>query len=70
MRSHRTRLRHKRSHMLCNLINFISVNQELEVWWGQLQGEDIKKKERSKVKKHQRVRKEVRGGNWLPPPRI
>ena len=51
MLSQEMRLRCKRSHMPCNLANFISVNQESEVGRGWQQGEDTRKKERNKVGK-------------------
>jgi len=47
----RIRLRCKRSQMPCNIVNFISVNRESEVGRGRQQGEDVRKKERSKVEK-------------------
>jgi len=49
MRSQETRLRRKRSHMPCNLVNFVSVNRESEVGRGWQRGggqdETEKKKE-------------------------
>jgi len=50
MQSRGMRLRHKWSNSLCNLVNFILVNWELEVGRGWQQGEDTRMKERSKVK--------------------
>jgi len=57
--------------MPCNLVNFISVNRELEVGRGRQQGEDTRKKERSKVEKTPagKEKKCRGGGDWLPPPR-
>jgi len=37
--------------MLCNFVNFFSVSQESEVGWGRQWGEEMRKKERSKVGK-------------------
>ena len=48
MRSQETRLRHKCSHRLCNLVNFISVIQESEVGQGQQQGEEKMRQEKKK----------------------
>jgi len=62
MQSQGMRLRHKGSHMPCNLVNFIVVNQESEVRQGRQRGEDMRKKQRSKVEKSQQSRKGVQGG--------
>jgi len=43
--------------MLCNLVNFISVNWELEVSWREQWGEDTRQKEK-KRKERGRERKE------------
>jgi len=48
MRSQGARLRRKRSHMLCNLVKFISVNQESEVGWERQRGGGQEKKKKKK----------------------
>jgi len=60
----RTRLRCKWSQMLCNLVNFISVNWQSEVWWGRQPGGRDEKERKNGVKseKPQRVRKRSAGG--------
>jgi len=59
--------------MPCNIVNFILVNRESEVRRGRQQGEETRKKERSKVKKAPGGKKKKcggSGGHWLPAPRI
>jgi len=73
IRSQETRLRHKRSHVPCNLVNFISVNRESEVGPGrQLREEKTRQKIKGvKSEKPQRARKRIAGGwDQLPPSRI
>jgi len=66
MQSQEMRLRHKWSHMPCNLVNFISVNWESEVGWGlQRGGKETKKKKEVKSEKPQRVRKRSVGGGGI-----
>jgi len=64
MRSQEMRLRRKCSQMPCNLVNFISVNQESEVRRGRQQGEEKmrQKKQGVKSEKPQRARKRSGGG--------
>jgi len=64
MRSQETRLRRKRSHMPCNLVNLISVNWESEFGRGRQQGEEKTRQNKKGVKseKPQRVRKRSAGG--------
>jgi len=60
MRPQETRLRRKRSHMRCNLVNFISVNRELEVGRGWQQGgEKMRQKKKKSQKNPNRREKEV-----------
>ena len=54
MRSQETRLRRKRSHMPCNLVNFNSVNRESEVGRGRQQGKEKKKREKEKKEKKEK----------------
>ena len=73
MRSQELRLRRKRSHMPCNLVNFIFSEMGIGGWVGTAAGEKTrqKKKKRVKSEKPQRVRKTSAGGwDQLPPPRI
>jgi len=60
----RTRFRHKRSQMPCNLVNFILVNRESEVGRGWQRGEDTRKKERSKVEKTPAGEERSAGGRY------
>jgi len=41
--------------MLCNLVNFISVNWEPDVGWGGIMGEDKRRKERERVRRKERT---------------
>jgi len=64
MRFQEMRLRHKRSHMPCNLVNFILVNRELKVGRGRQQGEEKtrqKKKGVNSEKTQKKTGKEVWG---------
>jgi len=58
MRSQGKRLRCKQSQMPCNLVNFISLNGESEVGWGQQRGmTQERKKKKKKGKERARERK-------------
>jgi len=71
MRSQETRLRRKRGHMPCNLVNFILMNQESEFGWGWQQGEEKTRQKKKKSRKNPSVQeKVVRGCDQLAPPRI